>query len=109
MRPLTVVEAEVARLLRHPLPSRVPRAAGNPDATARMRDEEEHIEATQQDRLDGEEVTSDDARRCDRRNSRQLGPPRRGAGSRPARASSRRMLVAETMKPSLRNSPQIRR
>src|SRR5204863_5746267 len=76
MRPLTVVEAEVARLLRHPLPSRVPRAAGNPDATARMRDEEEHIEATQQDRLDGEEVTSDDARRL---RPQELAPARAAA------------------------------
>ena len=46
---------------------------------------------------------------CDFRNSRQLEAPRRGAGSRSAPASSRRMLVAETMKPSLRSSPQIRR
>jgi hypothetical protein len=33
--------------------------------------------------------------------------PRRGAGSRPARVRSRRMLVAETIKPSLASSPQI--
>src|SRR5436190_23742372 len=76
MRPLTVVEAEVARLLRHPLPSRVARPAGNPDATARMRDEEEHVEATQQDRLDGEEVTGDDAGRL---RPRELAPARADA------------------------------
>jgi hypothetical protein len=46
---------------------------------------------------------------CARKNSRQLGPSRRGAGSSFASASNRRMLVAETRKPSLASSPQIRR
>ncbi len=46
---------------------------------------------------------------CARRNSRQLGPLRRGAGSSFAWASSRRMLVGDTRKPSLASSPQIRR
>ncbi len=46
---------------------------------------------------------------CVRKNSRQLGPLRRGAGSSFAWASSRRMLVGDTRKPSLASSPQIRR
>src|SRR6266566_3193989 len=46
---------------------------------------------------------------CVCRNSRQLGPRRRGAGSSLALASSRRMLVGDTRKPSLASSPQIRR
>ena len=46
---------------------------------------------------------------CARRNSRQLGPLRRGAGSSFAWASSRRMLVGDARKPSLASSPQIRR
>jgi hypothetical protein len=46
---------------------------------------------------------------CARRNSRQLGPLRRGAGSSLACASNRRMLVGDTRKPSLASSPQIRR
>jgi hypothetical protein len=46
---------------------------------------------------------------CARKNSRQLGPARRGAGSSLARARSRRMLVGETRKPIFRSSPQIRR
>jgi hypothetical protein len=46
---------------------------------------------------------------CPRRNSRQLGPARRGAGSSLAWASRRRMLVGETRKPSLPSSPQILR
>jgi len=44
-----------------------------------------------------------------RRNSRQPGPERRGAGSSPARASSLRMLVGDTRRPSLASSPLIRR
>jgi hypothetical protein len=55
------VDPEVARLLCHPLAGRIPRAAREPDATAAMRDEEEHVEAPQQDRLDGKEVAGDDA------------------------------------------------
>jgi hypothetical protein len=74
-----------------------------------MRDEEEHVEAAEEDRSTVKKSQAMMLVACDFRNSRQLGPPRRGAGSRPARASSRRMLVAETMKPSLHSSPQIRR
>src|SRR5213593_2819351 len=55
------VEAEVSRLLGHPLARRIPSAAGEPDSAVRVRDEEEHVEAAQQDRLDGEEVTGDHA------------------------------------------------
>jgi hypothetical protein len=46
---------------------------------------------------------------CACKNSRQLRPLRRGAGSNLARASSRRMLVGETLKPSFSSSPLIRR
>jgi hypothetical protein len=46
---------------------------------------------------------------CARKNSRQLGPARRGAGSSLAWASSRRMLVGETWRPILASSPQMRR
>src|SRR5918996_795124 len=59
---LCEVETEVARLLRHPLAGGVLRTACEPDAAARMGDEEEHVEAAEQDRLDGEEVAGDDAR-----------------------------------------------
>src|SRR5207247_6902143 len=38
-------------------------ADGKPDAAAGMTDEEKHIETTQQDRLNVEEVSSHDARR----------------------------------------------
>jgi hypothetical protein len=69
----------------------------------------EHIEAAQQDRLDGEEIARDDARRL---RAQKLAPSRAAATQRrleTARVISRRILVAETTKPSLRGSPQIRR
>ena len=45
---------------------------------------------------------------CSRRNERQLGPARSGVGGIPARASTFRTSVAETLIPSLRSSPTIR-
>jgi hypothetical protein len=54
-------EAEVARLLGHPVAGRVGRAARQVDATAAELDEEQHIEATKRDRLDGEEVAGEHA------------------------------------------------
>jgi len=61
-------------------------------------------------RLLGDPVTARILRAAGtRRNSRQLGPLRRGAGSSFAWASSRRMLVGDARKPSLASSPQIRR
>ena len=83
------VEAEVARLLGHPLPGRVPRAAGNPDTTARMRDEEEDVEAAQHDRLNSEEVTRDDAGRL---RPQELAPAR-------AAAARRRLETSASEKP----------
>jgi hypothetical protein len=60
---LAEVETEVAGVLGHPLAGRIPRATGEPDATARVLDEEEHVQAAEQDRLDREEVAGDDAGR----------------------------------------------
>src|SRR5205809_4562753 len=53
--------------------SQLESAARNPDATARIRDEEEDIQPAQQDRLDGEEVTGDDAGRL---RAQELAPAR---------------------------------
>jgi hypothetical protein len=55
-------EAEVPRLLGDPAARRVGRAARQVDASAFKLDEEQDVEATQRDRLDGEEVAGDDAR-----------------------------------------------
>ena len=43
-----------------------------------------------------------------RRNSAQVGPPRRGAGPSPCRRRSVRIAEAETLMPSLASSPLIR-
>ncbi len=72
------VEAEVARLLGDPGATGILRAAGEPDAAALMRDEEEDVVAAQKYRLDGEEVAGDDC-----------SPPARGE----TRASSARCAV----------------
>jgi hypothetical protein len=56
-------EAEVARLLGDSAAGRVRRAAGEVDAAAPKLDEEEHVVAAERERLDGEEVTRERARR----------------------------------------------
>ena len=58
-----VREAEVARLLDHPGTGRLARAPGEVDAAASELDEEEHVVAAQADRLDGEEIARQHARR----------------------------------------------
>src|SRR5206468_4251392 len=54
---------QVARLLRHPAAVRVGRDPGQVDTPGRKLDEEQHIEALQEERVDGEEVALQDARR----------------------------------------------
>src|SRR5262249_40881295 len=56
-------EAEVARFLRDPGASRVGGAAGEVDAAAAELDEEEDVVAAQSDRVNGEEVARQHARR----------------------------------------------
>src|SRR5438552_3118094 len=55
-------EAQVARLLRDPGAGRVGCAAGEMDTPALELDEKQNVVAAQRDRLDGEEVTRQDAR-----------------------------------------------
>jgi hypothetical protein len=74
-----------------------------------MRDEDEDVVAAQNTLSTVKKSQATNARPCPRRNSRQFGPARRGAGSSRAWASKRRMLVGETRKPSLPSSPQILR
>src|SRR4051794_21620917 len=57
------VEAEVARLLGDPGAGRIGCAAGEPDASAAMSDEEQRVMTAQEHTLDGEQVAGDDARR----------------------------------------------
>ncbi len=62
-----------------------------------MFDEEQHVQAAQQDRVDAEEVAGEDARCSGRRGTaRQVGPSRRGAGFRRAARSTRRTVLGET-------------
>jgi hypothetical protein len=56
-------EAEVARLLRDPSAGRVAGAAREVNAAAPELDEEQDVEAAERDRLDGEEVAGEHARR----------------------------------------------
>jgi hypothetical protein len=58
-----LAEAEVARLLGNPAAGRVRGAAGEVDAAGSELDEEEHVVAAERDRLDGEELTGERARR----------------------------------------------
>ena len=81
---------------RYPGAGGIGRAAGEPDTAAPMDDEEQGVVAPQEHALDREEIAGDDAAACACKNSRQLGPARRGAGSSLAWASSRRILVGET-------------
>jgi hypothetical protein len=63
MQPLEQVgKAEVARLLKDPGSGRVRRATGKVDTPAAELDEEQHLEAAQRDRLDGEEVAGEEGR-----------------------------------------------
>ena len=56
-------ERDVARLLRDPGAGWVRGSAGEMDTAALELDEEEHVEATQTERLDREEIAGDHARR----------------------------------------------
>jgi hypothetical protein len=67
------VEAEVARLLGDPGAGGVGRAAGQPDASDFVRDEEQDVVAAQEHALDGEEVAGHDARRL---GAQELAPAR---------------------------------
>src|SRR5262249_29589129 len=71
-------------------------------------DEEEHVEAAQRDRLDGEESQGSMLAACWRRNCRQLGPERLGAGPRPLPSKIRLTVLGDTRRPSLSSSPAIR-
>src|SRR6266540_7529508 len=64
------------RLLSDPGTARILRAAGEPNAPARMLDEEQHVVAAEERRLDGEEIAGDDARRL---RPQELAPARAAA------------------------------
>src|SRR6266536_192183 len=78
-------EAEVARLLDDPGSGRVCRATGEVDAPAFEFDEEEHVEAAQGDRLDGEEVAGEHARGLPAKEPRPAHRSAPGRGIEPSR------------------------
>src|SRR5436190_17006846 len=74
---------QVAGLLRNPGAIRVSGHPEQMDAATFELDEEAHVQASQPERLDREEVTFEDPAACWRSNSRQLRLARLGAGSMP--------------------------
>src|SRR6266542_3693808 len=110
-RPLLLVgdrHDQVARLLRDPGAVRVRGHAGQMHATTLELDEEEHVQASQPERLDREEVTLEDPGRL----LAQERPPAHtcalGAGSMPWRWSRFQTLLAASGIPSPTSSPWIR-
>jgi hypothetical protein len=101
-------EAEVARLLKHSGACRVRCATGEVDAPAANLDEEEHIEATQRDRLDGEKVAGEQARSLAAQRRRPVHRATLWRGLEPVEASRRRIVLGEIWNPSLIGSPAIR-
>ena len=71
---------QVARLLGHPAAVRVGRDPGEVDAAGRELDEEQDVEPLQEERVDGEEVALENARRllAEKLGPARLEPPRRG-------------------------------
>jgi len=98
-----------ARLLRDPTPIRAGGTAAKLNATAAVLDEEENVEATYEHVSTVKKSQATMLAACWCRNSRQLGPMRRGAGCNRARANRRRILVGDACRPSLASSPQTRR
>jgi hypothetical protein len=71
-------------------------------------DEEQHVQPSQPDAVDGEEVAATIPAACRRRNTRQVVAIRRGAGSSPWRRSVVRTAVAETQIRRRCSSPLMR-
>ena len=107
--PVRQDEGEVPCLLGDPLPRR---AGGDP---AQMHsagvelDEEQHVEAAEEHRVDGEDVTGQEAGAWAFKNSDQVGPVRCGAGSIPCRRRIAQTLEGAIRTPICASSPWIRR
>jgi hypothetical protein len=88
-------EAEVPRLLNDPGSCRVRRAASEVNAPSFELDEEEHVEATQRDGLDGEEVAGEHARGLPAQEQPPAQRSAPGRGLKPSRASRRLTVLGE--------------
>jgi integrase len=78
------------------------------DAAAAKLDEEQDVVAAERDRLDGEEVTGERARRLLAEEVAPARTARRGAGLSPAARSCRRTVLGEMRTPSFSSSPATR-
>src|SRR5438093_7376624 len=99
---------ELARLLRDPGAAWMLGAARYVHPAAPKLDEEQDVEPSREDRVDGEEVAREHARRLP---ADELTPPNAGSlasGSEPCFAQDLRIVVAATLSPSAPSSPAIR-
>jgi len=107
-RPFSEIRAEVPRLLGDPLTGGLGGHASGPYEARVVLDEEEHVEPLEQDGVDAKEVAGDQDFCLMRRNSAQLGPDRRGAGSMPWRFKIAQTVDGAMVTPGA-DSPWMRR
>ena len=74
---------------------------------AAVLDHDEDVEAAQEHGVDVGEIDREDRMGCADRNCRQVGPARRGAGSRPALFKMFQTIEAATVWPRPTSSPWI--
>ena len=103
------VHQQVAGLLGHPAAGGMGGDPGDVHPPGPMLDHPEDVEAAQEDGVDMGEVAREDRVACAARNWRQVGPVRRGAGSRPAPLRIVHTVEAATGWPRPTSSPWIRR
>ncbi len=83
----------------------MPGGTENPDAVDAMLDCGQDVDLRAIEKIGGEKSSARIPRACDRRNSGQPGPPRRGAGSIPALLRICHTVDAATVMPSPASSP----
>jgi hypothetical protein len=106
---LASLDNEVAGLLGYPGAVRLGRAGDEFESAGREREEEEHVDPLQRQRLDGEEVTGEHAGGLLAAGTRANDwRARSGAGGTPAPLSTLRIVVGEAACPSCLSSPPIR-
>ena len=99
------VHEQVPGLLHDPGLDRVPGGAENPDAAGAKLDYGQDVDLRAVEEIDGEKSSAKIPCACDRKNSGQPGPSRRGAGSIPALLRICHTVDAATVMPSPASSP----
>jgi hypothetical protein len=102
---------QVACLLGHPRPIRVRRDPSEVDTPGRELDKEQDIKPLEEERVDGEEIAFEDARRllAQKVSPARVASDRFGAGSIPSSRRIVQTVLAASLIPSPTNSPWIRR